>query len=352
MAAVVSLGACSDDQVTPDRSGNEAVILVQLDAKHTKADGLVDADDDNQVNGFTAFAFTATGTLMQSAAAVEAEGVFTATLANATTATKEVVVIANIPVGADLSDVTSKTGLEAKLATLYLTDYDTPSQTSAAGGNILASGSAPVSFSYNDTDGYTANVEVPITFVPARINVTIVNNLTGTVPFTIDDVVILNALGKTKYISSVASLVPTEETDFEYLVADGITMTDYAIYATAYESSSFLKETYTAGNSYHFYVFENTTTYPTILTLVATLGDTGEEVTKYFPVHFSPSETAVGEYPLRGNSYNVTITLSGDTGKDPGVLDPTIPVVDATLIVTVEMQSWTPRTIGKTFNYQ
>lgn len=352
MAAVVSLGACSDDQVTPVKSGNEAVILVQLDTKHTKAAGLVVEDADNEVNGFTAFAFTATGTLMQSAAATEAEGVLTATLANATTATSEVVVIANIPAGADLSDVSSKAGLEAKMATLYLTDYDTPSQTSADGGNILASGSAPVTFAYDETDGYTASVEVPITFVPARINVTIVNNLTGTVPFAINDIVILNALGKTKYISSVASLVPTETTDIEYLVADGITMSDYAIYADDYESSTFLKETYTAGNTYHFYVFENTTAYPTILTLVATLGADGDEVTKYFPVHFSPSETAVGEYPLRGNSYNVTITLSGDTGKDPGVLDPTIPVVDATLIVTVDMQSWTPRTIGKTFNYQ
>ncbi len=53
----------------------------------------------------------------------------------------------------------------------------------------------------------------------------------------------------------------------------------------------------------------------------------------------------------RGNSYNITITLSGDAkvGDGGGVHDPTVSVKNVELMATIVIDDWTPVPLGKNF---
>ncbi len=286
-----------------------------------------------------------------------------------TTAAKAVYAIANA--GTDLTGTyANKSALESASRQVELvSQYTNPWATGFENGSGWL-------FQTPDSDGngwLEQKVNLTLTFIAARITVTVNNNMNGygnanTVSIT--DVAVLNARNESrlfgttlipsapsgpnkKYIEGLAN--PTNPaTPFTYFPA----LTDYTVEA---ENDNQLNSPYTFTNPSvsHFYVFESDadelSEYPTIVTLVGKAADGTTPV--YFPVHFAAYETWASNTSgyaggiERGKSYNITINLNGDAtvGNGGGTNDPTVNVKNVELMVKIDIADWTAVDLGKNF---
>ena len=222
-------------------------------------------------------------------------------------------------------------------------------------------------------------VSLPLTFIAARITVSVINkmsNYDGTADQRVQltNVAVLNARGQSRLFPTSggsASLIPaTYSANYKYLEGIANRTPTFAYYPAAADitveaaGTGDLNNAYTWPNSTtvphnsYFWVFENDADemneFPTIVTVVGT--DAGGDPV-YFPVHFAAYETWASNSSnyaggiVRGNSYNVTITLNGDAsnGNGGGVDDPTQNVENVEIMATLSILPWNDITLGKNF---
>lgn len=274
----------------------------------------------------------------------------------------------NVYVVANAGDLTSSITTMAQL-NAYKADLNgTGSQ--AAATNRWATGvtASPLSFTQSGNN-FTATTTVTLTFIAARITVTVDNQMTNygnAGSLTLDDIVVLNARGESLLFPAAGggtSLIPATYTSGKKFY-EGMAnpATPFANYPAAGEftvAASLLSDalTTTATDKYYYYVFENDAltdvTLPTIVTLTGT-DDSGNAL--YWPVHLAAYEQWANSTAFtttgiqRGHSYDIKITLKGDaTNGGGGGTDPTKPLVTASVDVSVTLTPWTPVLLEKEF---
>ena len=324
----------------------------------TRASGTLPTD--NTIANFTVFVFNADGSFAASQH-------FTGNSdgdeqIRVTTNAREVYVIANA--GDQRNNYSTKAALGTTAINLLTTQYTLENSGRWATGNETLS-----AFSSDPTPVATATVA--LTFVAARIALTVVDEMTNTDAegaATINSVAVLNARGQSRIFPGTGSSLIPQSTDAGYTAAsqylEGLDISTFdnkpesSLYSgTTAEMLTAYNASLPDGQKYYFYVFENhaitKTTAPTIVTLVATAGGT----TFYLPVHLAPYETftdattALANGVVRGNSYDITITLTGDatTIINRGTDDPTEPLLSGLVNVTLELSNWTAVPLGKVF---
>ena len=289
-----------------------------------------------------------------------------------TTAAKAVYVIANA--GSDLTGrYSTKAQLEsanpqAGLVDQYTSRWATGFQ-DGAGWSFQTADS-------NDNDLLEEHVTLRLKLIAARIVVTVDNNMTGydgtsSGTVRISDVAVLNARGQSRlFPGSGTSLIPSSYNPANNKFIEGFADDSFAHYPNETDYTVEAAGVNRLNNPYtftdadtptrsYFYVFENDAMteddYPTIVTLVGTSSDGTTPV--YFPVHLAPYETWASNTTgyaggiQRGNSYNITISLSGDAtvGDGGGTHDPTVSVTNVELMATIVIDDWTPVPLGKNF---
>lgn len=333
LAATTLFASCSKE--TNNNTVVEEKAQLTIGIASTRATGTLEDNSDNTIGCFKAFVFA--GDRLQ-AIMTSANGAAVTENAKVTTAATDVYVIANANTNTVLAGVTEGTTSKSAFLALVgnLLSGTAGSRTLAAleNGKVWASGSAtltPASFT-----GATnaAALTVSVAPVAARINVTVDDqrtSKTATGAYAIEDVKVLNVVGDTRFIAGTYTPI------FWYTgFTDGDNPT-----ATV---ETYLSNAYNNTLGHRFYAFENaSTTYPTIVTLVASNGTN----TRYFPVHFTASDAGFGVE--RGKSYQVVFTLTGNAVDDPGITDPEVPIVTASLQVSVTPTNWTMVAVPKTF---
>lgn len=341
MATGALFASCSNESDNNETVNGENAILNISIAPASRAIGDVTTggyDSDNTINNYIAFVYKASGVLEASAISATAADL---SMTGVTTAAKEVYVVANAP--ATLFSSVRDNGVSTKNDLMAVVGELNNSGASAlTKGNIWASGNQNITFSLNASNKYESTTTVGLTFVGARINLTSIEvTKVGSRSFVIDEVLVLNATNKSKLFGTAGDMTPASP---EYL--SGMDLTGFNYIPATWTVVPFFKDAYSAGSKYFYYVMENKNpATPTILTLKSTIGGTD---TRYFALHFSPSDEA-GEFLTRGKSYDVTLKLDIDTDKDPGTIDPTDPSVNAELKVVVTPAAWTAKTITKEF---
>jgi hypothetical protein len=303
-----------------------------------------------------------------------------------TTAAKHVYVVAN---AGDLRTVIgkSKAALDSYIANLNGSETGASGVAGKQTSSRWSTGDAVVSNFSQNGGVFEATANVPLTFIAARITLKITTSGEMATSYNADsgsdgslkltDVVVLNARGESKLFGT--SLIPTSYSAnrkyFEGLADDtsvngGEGFFYYPATAdhTVVSTEGFLKDAITATNAtelasqtYYYYVFQNDATdadqFPTIITIRGTYD--GKPI--YFPVHLASYEQFTGTLDhnpvLRGKSYNITVNLKGNPliaggeglGETGGTDDPTEPIVNANVEVTVVPATWTPVTLGKEF---
>lgn len=274
----------------------------------------------------------------------------------------------NVYVVANAGDLTSSITTMAQLNT-YKADLN---GTGSQATNRWATGvtASPLSFTQTGNN-FTANTTVTLTFIAARITVTVDNKMANygdPGSLTLDGIVVLNARGESLLFPAAGgtSLIPATYTSgkkfYEGMANPVSPATPFANYPATGEftvAASLLYDalTTTATDKYYYYVFENDAltdvTLPTIVTLTGT-DDNGD--TLYWPVHLAAYEqwangTAFTTTGIqRGHSYDIKITLKGDaTNGGDGGTDPTKPLVTASVDVSVTLTPWTPVLLEKEF---
>ena len=277
----------------------------------------------------------------------------------------------NVYVVANAGDLTSSITTMAQL-NAYKADLNgTGSQ--AAATNRWATGvtASPLSFTQSGNN-FTATTTVTLTFIAARITVTVDNqmaNYGSAGSLTLDDIVVLNARGESLLFPAAGggtSLIPATYTAnkkfYEGMANPVSPATPFANYPAASEftlAASLLSDalTTTSTDKYYYYVFENDAltdvTLPTIVTLT---GTDANGATLYWPVHLAAYEQWANSTAFtttgiqRGHSYDIKITLTGDaTNGGGGGTDPTKPLVTASVDVSVTLTQWTPVLLEKEF---
>lgn len=362
-ATALALGttSCSNDDDAPAKgTGEEAAVSIGIKAPvpsravTSDLDGAGDATED-KITNFTAFVVDGDGSLKSGYSADGGELTGAKAIA-ATTAAKKVYVVAN---GGDLTDITTETALLNYKADLNGTG--TQSTVRWATGEVQLSSS-----DFTQISGeWIATKTVELTFIAARITLTIENGMTGYDASKTDGslvlkkVAVLNARGESKLFG--ASLIPIYTPKKTYY--EGLADNSFGYYPPASNftmAEALLGDIIPAGNfsnTYYYYAFENdavtAAAFPTIITIVAEFNNK----TIYYPVHLTPYEKfgsgAISGALTRGNSYNINIKLTVDPtlgGGDPGgTPDPTKPIVDAKVIVKATLKPWVPVTLNKEF---
>lgn len=333
LAAVLMLGSCAKEQDNaPEVAGQRAKLTVRISNPASKSVSPIPTAD-RTVTKFLAFVFRADGDLD---VLVKSSDGTTVSTNQATTAATEIYLIANADF-AQFENITTKAALLAEVAT-----------SDAQQSVRWATGSEAITFTQSGND-FSADVDIALKFVSSRIVVNVVNEMENydqgePGELVLTDVAILNAFQTSKLFGS--SLVSATKSYYS-----GISMAGMTNMPTVYDVKSYLTDSYSEGDVYHYYVLENDAAtfeeHPTIVTLVAEF----KEQTIYFPVHLAPYEEPATAGVVRGKSYSITITLSGDASPDGGggVIDPTIPVISATVNVSVTIDDWDTVAIGKEF---
>lgn len=274
----------------------------------------------------------------------------------------------NVYVVANAGDLTSSITTMAQLNTYKADLNGTGSQ--AAATNRWATGvtASPLSFTQTGNN-FTANTTVTLTFIAARITVTVDNQMTnygGAGSLALNDIVVLNARGESLLFPAAGggtSLIPATYTSgkkfYEGMANPATPFANYPAVGEFTVAASLLSDalTSTATDKYYYYVFENDAltdvTLPTIVTLTGT-DDSGNAL--YWPVHLAAYEQWANSTAFtttgiqRGHSYDIKITLKGDaTNGGGGGTDPTKPLVTASVDVSVTLTSWTPVLLEKEF---
>ncbi len=347
--AATTLLSCSKDNEgnTPVPGAGETASLNISVTTQTKATG-TPPNTDTTVSGFSVF-------VTNSSNEIEWKTYTTGASLNGmsvTTDATDVYIVAN---SGDLtSAITTLADLNA-----YTADMS-GSQNQFTSRWATGKTATPLAFSANALGDQEANATVNLTFIAARITVTIVDNMTpaydATAPnLVLTDVAVLNAGQHSKLFGTSLAVTPAYYlAGFDGLAAGlGVWPTNFSVspnYTDGIAAMDF-------NTKYYYYVFENDAVaaidFPTIVTLVAEFN--GDE--RYFPVHLAPYEDwVVTSDPYtsksieRGKSYDITITLSVDPTQDSGVVDPTIPDTSADVNISVVVNDWDPVVLEKEFN--
>lgn len=226
---------------------------------------------------------------------------------------------------------------------------------------------------------FTADAKIILRFIAARITVNIINEIEDYNPelndgsLILEKVAVLNARGAShlfgeslipedtklvspkfngkKFYTGIKN--PDDPYKFEYFPEDDKCTVTESLLADNITKDSKLNET-----KFYYYVFENNANtanvFPTIVTIVAK----SKGKTIYYPVHLTKNakwdkEIENGtEFIKRGHSYNITIklTMKQKPNEDHGgSSDPTLPISNAFVNITVELSDWIPVTLEKTF---
>lgn len=349
--AVAMFASCAKDNENKagKSDGKEAKLKITIGT--TRATGNAPTEDATITN-YTAFIVYANND-------VQVESSTTAddlTDVSVTTSAEYVYIVANAG-STDFSAITTKAALDAYLIDLKTTGSQVTSRWATGVSDKLV-------FVQSGTDFVATPDPIYLTFVAARITLEIVDNMTGYDATKVDgslvleSVAVLNGGAKSKlfgtslapatmkYYSAFANSAPS----FAYWPAVADCTVD-AIMTDAIAADDFTTK-------YYYYVFENPATtaaaFPTIVTLVGEFD--GDKV--YYPVHLAPYEQLTGTTTatsvVRGKSYNIKITLAVDPtigGGDPGGTDdPTNPVVDALVNISVDVNDWVAVPLEKQFD--
>lgn len=357
-ALTMGLTSCSNDDDTTEVAGNKAKLNISIASPETKAVATSPSDvvPVDEIKNF--MAFVVDGANLHKAYSSDGTALADSNAITTSTSASAVYVIANA------GDLTSQINTLAQL-TGYVADLDATNAGSQMGTyGRWATGQAAFTstdFVQSGSD-FVATKTVTLTFIAARITVKVVNQMdnygaTGSV--VLNSVAVMNARGESLLFpaSEGTSLIPstfhTGKSYYEGLADDSFTYypLDFSM------ETSLLSNTLSdvTNDTYYYYVFENNATtpsaYPTIVTLVGTKSD-GKPI--YWPVHLASYESwASGSMTagvLRGNSYDITINLTGDavTGGG-GTEDPTYPIVNGSVNVSVELTPWTAVPLDKEF---
>ena len=365
VALMTGVTSCSNDDKLDDGGvigkGEKATLNVSVTAPDmSRAVGAAVPSD--AVGDFSVFITDQTDQIVWSTYSSTGAGI---TNFSVTTSAKNVYVVANA------GDLTSSITTMAQL-NAYKADLNgTGSQ--AAATNRWATGvtASPLSFTQTGNN-FTANTTVTLTFIAARITVTVDNQMTNygdPGSLALDGIVVLNARGESLLFPAAGggtSLIPATYTAnkkfYEGMANPVSPATPFANYPAAGEftvAASLLSDalTTTATDKYYYYVFENDAltdvTLPTIVTLTGTDAN-GDAL--YWPVHLAAYEQWANSTAFtttgiqRGHSYDIKITLKGDaTNGGGGGTDPTKPLVTASVDVSVTLTPWTPVLLEKEF---
>lgn len=361
VCAMFATTSCSNDDENLDvvKDGKKAMLNIEIsEPTMTRATGAPASD---VVSNYTVFVtnqsdqigwkkYSDSGSNMTGASAMEVSN-----------SAKHVYIVAN---AGDLrSTITSMTELNNFLADLNGAATINGLQTTAR----WATGSTASALTFADVSGeQVANASITLTFIAARITVSIVNGMTGYDALNSNDdlvlknVAVLNARGESKLFTTPWLIPATPTTGKKFY--EGIVNNNFPLYpatGTFTVATSLLNNSITADDfttTYHYYVFENDATtaaeHPTIVTLVGTF----DGKTIYYPVHLADYETftagsnASGEdFIKRGRSYNITINMKVDPTNPGGVIDPFVPLADGKVNISLSLTDWIPVTLGKEF---
>lgn len=379
LAATALFASCSKENAgTNDQTGEKAVLSIGVVAPELSRAVGTPSTDATVVN-FKAFVVDGDNSIKSGYSSDgTALSVANSNAITVSTSAKKVYVIAN---AGDLALAT-----EAAIVD-YIADLNTAGdglQTSAR----WATGTAtlvPTDFVQSGSD-FVATKNVTLTFIAARITVNIAksgematyydNGTAESKDLRITGVSVMNARGASKLFG--ASLVATPATPaktFYQGLANPVSPGNFAYYPAAADftmATALLSDaipaadnttSYNLGAStYYYYVFENAAitaaAFPTIVTVVGEYD--GKAI--YFPVHLAAYEDfksgTFGASLLRGKSYDLTITLTGDPrfseggtypGDTGGTEDPTNPSVSAKVEVDVTLTPWVPVALEKEF---
>ncbi|WP_295940617.1 hypothetical protein [uncultured Alistipes sp.] len=361
--AVSALFSCSKENNGPGNgSGERAMLNISITSPTgMRASGTVPGDaPEDGVSNFTVFVTEGETVYTGYSANGAALSTATSNAITASTTADHIYVVANS--GNLSSKISSKTALIAFLADLNSSSEGGGNQTSArwASGDI---GLTTADFVQNAGGDFVASKEITIKFIAARIVVKVDNQMSGyggAGSLELEKVVVLNARGQSKLFGT--SLIPASYDTGKkfYAGMNGSAFFnwpaagDYTVVASLLSDA--LQTPIASTDTYFYYVFENdatkATAFPTIVTLTGKAADNTE---LYWPVHLAPYEQwASGSSSVssvtRGQSYNINIKLTGDaTNGGGGTTDPTNPVKDAKVEVSVELTAWNPVTLNKEF---
>ncbi len=382
--AVVGFASCNKDDNMGGKNpgeGKEAVLKVTLKtptARSTRFAGTATAADNTEIKNFSVFVIggdgyiwkghfdVSTQTVTGDGTQLDVSGNDPVGTMDVTTDAQKVYVIANA--GDQTGNYSTQADLESESVTKLInlsTQYTDPWATGIVG-----------TLNFRFVNGVqTANATATPTFIASRITVTVDNrmeNYGNPNTVVLNDVAVMNARGQSKLFPGAGSrLIPTTygaNRKFYEGVPNGTSpvFQYYPAVGTFTPDTDKLVEEYThvmspQTSAYYFYVFENDAlaenTFPTIITIVGTHSN-GIDKT-YFPVHLAPYEVWAsdsGAAPfttdgglLRGKSYDITITLTGNAAIDGGggVDDPTVNVENAVVLVTISINDWVPVLLHK-----
>jgi hypothetical protein len=387
--AVMVLASCNRNEEDMGSgsggSGEKATLTISIQSPEMRATSAVADFGDNtkpadaSITNFTVFITNQSDILHKE----HFTGVSSAEMQVSTQA-KHVYVVANA--GNLTGSITTMAQLTSTTSSAYKLDL-----TSQAANASFATGDASITFTQSGND-FEATVPVVLKFVAARIKVKIVtdgdmatyyNHTATNGSLVLTKVAVLKARGESRLFGTPAvapaiqtSLIPaaystgkkfyeglenpTSPDDFDYYPATAADFTyNAALLSNEILPGDYVSKAFT--KMYHYYMFENdaisAATFPTIVLLKGTYD--GKDI--YFPVHLAPYEKFTGTNPvngvIRGNSYNIEITLKGDPrisvgeypGDTGGTDDPTNPVITAKVTVTVTMSNWEAVPLAKVF---
>lgn len=363
-AIAFAFTACSNDESIQDEdpgnliNGESALLSISVIGKtdggtQSRATGN-EGTDESKVNNGIIYIFDSSGNVVKKAFLKTSDFTANATTKTVatTTAAKSVSVLLNVGIADSLAlagtkyDVPTKNQLEA------LTEKLTNEVTGAAmqtKSNLIMSGmsTAPIAFSGTPKAG-TISVTVSRIASRVKVNWTFAPNSTYTNKIRLKGAILLNVASMSKLYGT--SLVPSSGVKY----IQGLSPATFTAFpATTFKpatidmlsnTSEFVVTPFAVPQAAenHFYVFENSATFPTIVALVADYNENGLDVgsnqTKYYPVFINRAATNGQDGSMtikRNNQYKVNITVKG-----VGVDNPYEPVDPASLDVMITVAPW------------
>lgn len=371
--ALFALAACSDEEKPGEEPAANSKLSIRIvgetSAPTGRAEGTPDAADESKINDFILFVFRTNGDND-----VDPKE-FTTWPTNGkadiviTEAAKEVYVIANTKNNKAANDallaVKKKSDLQAVIGRGF-TDYDpTTGQSTQTSTNLWMSGKNDAAL--KPVKGESITTTVTMKFLAAKVRITSVTIDPSVTGLTLSQVIVLNGGGATSFIpadgkeSLIPNFMPTApETPF---YVGGVAVSSFtnkpAIVGRndGYFYALTADKTITSTtNQHYFYVFENDGEtfkdgadpqkgHPTIVTLKALNADLDPF---YYSVFFKADPDGTLGYDNmvieRGKSYDIAMTI-----KKQGNSDPTIPILNTSVEVTITPATWTTVTIDKTY---
>lgn len=361
LAFVFALAGCSDDENSQNAvtsQGEPAKLSISIVGKtdgsgvETRANGN-QGTDESKVNDGIIYIFDGGGNVIKKVFLSMADfSSNSATKAVATTtAAQSISVLLNAGItdstslAGSMYDVPTKNKLEALMT--QLTDPITGVAKQMKNNLMMSGWAGPIAFTGTPKTG-TVNVTVSRIVSRVKVMWTFAPNSTYVNKIRLKGAVLLNVASSSMLFGS--SLVPSSGVKF----IQGLPLATFQAFpATTFkpaEANAMFNEAEFAVSPFaepqeaenHFYIFENSATFPTIVALVADYNengiDDGPNMTKYYPVFINRATTG-GQNGMmditRNNQYMVNITVKGI-----GVDNPYEPVDPASLTAIITVAPW------------